>query len=655
MIHILDSVTANGIAAGEVVERPASVVKELVENALDARATRINIEIEQGGIKLIRVQDNGHGMTQEDLSKCFLRHATSKLMKIKDLDTLSTMGFRGEALASIAAVSRVKMESKVLDAEYGHYISIEAGKNVDLGPCACAEGSFIEVRDLFYNTPARYKFLKRDSTEAAYVDDLIERMAFTRPDVSFRLLKDGKEIILTPGNNDLQSTIYSLWGKKSAESLLEIDFEIENIKVGGYISNSSHSRKNRSRYVFVVNQRVIQSALIRAAVDKAIQGHFVKSTFPEMILVLQLPTQDVDINVHPQKTELRFRDEQDVFRAVYHSISSTLAAGAGIYPAKEVSNKAQDALQEEKQVQFSELSPRSPESVQRFNTVSTTRQQIKNSSEKETIAERHYPPIEFRENNRPIEKISKIQFTETLTASAEVLDKVKENTTNQSNSAQQNIVKVNEAGHSFAKKAIESVNRFQNAKYIGSAFNTYLLFEDGEMVYIIDQHAAHERVLYEKLLKEYKDSSQESPASQILMQAIIVPVTSLEMEKALDHLDQIKNMGFDFERFSDQEFVLRAVPDAGEKGALHPETMFRTALELAMNDALDHEHDIEEAFHTIACKAAVKAYDSLDEIEVKALIHDLQSLEDPYHCPHGRPVIVSLKESDFEKMFQRIV
>lgn len=629
MIEILDSKTANGIAAGEVVERPASVVKELVENSLDAGADRITIEIEQGGIRLIRVSDNGSGMNPEDSAKSFYRHATSKLRLISDLDTLTSMGFRGEALASIAAVSRAVLVSRREEDREGVRIAVEGGVHQEPEACGCAVGTSVEVRDLFFNTPARFKFLKRDSTEAAYSEDLVERLAFTRPEVSFRLVRDGKEQILTPGNNDLKSVIYTLWGKESAEEMLPLEADVAEFRLKGYISNSSRNRKNRSRIIFVVNRRVIQSLVLRTAVDRAIQGHFVKGTFPELLLFIEMPTQEVDINVHPQKSEVRFSNENDVFRAVYHVVKTTLEAGAGIFPAY----APVPGEQSEKQGPESE-----PVQTELLLTTEKPVPSVQHPSQEFAATDQERIPI--REQRE--------EYGTTMQGEAFPTQIPREKTLPASDSND----------HTEKPKDNElatQIRRLLDARLIGSVFDTYLLLEEGGELLLIDQHAAHERVLYEKLLREYDQSIQEKQPAQALLAPAVVELTATEVETVHEHHEMIRDLGFEFEIFSENSVVLRAVPNAISQNGELPENIFRSLAQQLNSNRYDRRAEIEEAFHSIACKAAVKAHDHLDEREMKALLTSLQELKDPYHCPHGRPVILRLSKRDLEKMFLRIV
>lgn len=659
MIYVLDHQTANGIAAGEVVERPASVMKELTENALDAGATAVRCEIEQGGIRLIRVSDNGCGMSPEDAQKSFLRHATSKLRTLEDLEHLHSMGFRGEALASIAAVSRVTMVTKEKNAPEGFKLRIEAGEVLETALCGAPDGTTLEVRDLFFNTPARFKFLKRDSTEAAYVQDLLERLAFTRPDVSFRLLKDGKEVVLTPGNNDLLSVIYTVWGRESAEAALALQGAADHIACSGYISSSSKSRKNRGRQIYMVNKRVIQSPLIRAAVDQACQGHFVKGQFPEMVLCIELPTHMVDVNVHPQKSEVRFADEQEVFRAVYHSIKNTLEAGTGIRKIEESSPALQgislerpaerEQMKLDLKVQSSSASagPSSNTALQRehrFERLDTAEQAFAfpklEAGEKPAEAHRNLLAEEQPENPKESLQVSPASDNHGYTSpkDEEALHFGEE-----------------PVCHEQDEAARDSVKRLLQSRLIGQVFNTYLLLEEGDDLLLIDQHAAHERILYEKLLKRREESLQQSIPSQVLLTPIAVEVSAVEMAQVMEKEKKVRELGFEFEVFSDNSLLLRSVPQTPGGLQMDPEKSFRTLIEYCGSAKMEFDDPVEELFHTMACKAAVKAHDILSYDEMKALLLQLQDLKDPYHCPHGRPVIIRLSRQEIEKMFKRIV
>ncbi|MDD7402174.1 MAG: DNA mismatch repair endonuclease MutL [Eubacteriales bacterium] len=674
MIHILDAVTANGIAAGEVIERPASVVKELLENALDAGASRIAVEIVQGGIKRIRLVDNGSGMEPADAKLAFARHATSKLSRLEDLDRLQSMGFRGEALASIAAVSRVSLLTRTAEQDQGYFLRLEAGEILEEGPKAANIGSIFEVQDLFYNTPARYKFLKRDATEAAYVQDLVERFTFSRPDVAFSLMKDGTQSFVSPGDGQLLSAIYTVWGSESAGAALPIDHEFSGIKLQGYISKSSHSRKNRGRQVFLVNGRIIQSPLMRLAVDKAIQGHFVKGHFPELVLKLDLPSTQVDVNVHPQKTEVRFADENSIFRAVYHTLQDCLASHTGFKDIGQLTSTGPQAaphLESKASARKGESSLDSRDGTIDNPSEGQTSSPGHNGDNHAILSRRNYQ-VTGPDHDGSIAQVTsqnsrQIALNLEEEISAGPIREAKQTTSPlASGQAYQERLKPEEQALFFAEtesldvsasdqdKLSPDLQALASARIIGQVFNTYLLLESGPDLLMIDQHAAHERILYEQLRADRRSSSLRIP-SQPLLQPLSLKFSPLELSHALDQADEIRKMGFDFEEFGQDCLVLRALPVEFSHAGLNPERVFRAIIEEAGQTRLDEEGRLDEILHTTACKAAVKAHDILSFNEMKQLIHDLLKLEDPFHCPHGRPVILRLSAKDIEKFFNRIV
>ena len=641
LIHLLDPQTANGIAAGEVIERPASVVKELMENALDAGAGSIHCDIEQGGIRLIRVSDNGRGMSKEDVDLAFLPHATSKLSSLSDLEDLRSMGFRGEALASIAAVSRVRLCSREKDASAASEKRVEGGKLFPSQSCSSAVGTSVEVRDLFYNTPARFKFLKRDATEAAYIRDLVERLAFTRPDVSFRLVKDGQEQLMTPGDHQLNSVVYQVWGAASSAAMLEMDAAFGDILVRGLISRPDHSRKNRARQIFIVNGRVIQSSLLRAAVDQAIAGHFLKGSYPELILIFDLPGREVDVNVHPQKSEVRFADERAIFSAAYHCIQDTLSKASGmINPAASAENaEAEEKASAEFAPAQNSGQSRQPDKVAHatFSFSSEKAYPLADSQPRQVnfLSEQPSPQNQAGENAR-VSSGERLHPEEQAASFSALKPPVRPEASSQEDHSE--------------------VSRLLRARLIGQVFNTYLLLEEGDDFLLIDQHAAHERILYEKLLRHQEDSRGKKNPSQPLLTPLQIRTSALEREALLDRKEEIESMGFDFEAFSDSSFVLRAVPQSlGREPVIQAEAAFRTIIELALDPNFDFSRQEAELMHSMACKAAVKAHDILSYDEMCELLKQLQVLRDPYHCPHGRPVILRLSRKDIEKMFRRIV
>lgn len=642
LIHLLDPQTANGIAAGEVIERPASVVKELMENALDAGAGSIHCDIEQGGIRLIRVSDNGRGMSKEDVDLAFLPHATSKLSSLSDLEDLRSMGFRGEALASIAAVSRVRLCSREKDASAASEKRVEGGKLFPSQSCSSAVGTSVEVRDLFYNTPARFKFLKRDATEAAYIRDLVERLAFTRPDVSFRLVKDGQEQLMTPGDHQLNSVVYQVWGAASSAAMLEMDAAFGDILVRGLISRPDHSRKNRARQIFIVNGRVIQSSLLRAAVDQAIAGHFLKGSYPELVLIFDLPGREVDVNVHPQKSEVRFADERAIFSAAYHCIQDTLSEASGFTEAAlsaEKTEPGENAFREFPHAAGSGQSSQ-PSAGAAESTYPFSGEKAFSLAEPQQRQVNFLPQLQSQMNqlgeNAHVNTGERLHPEEQAASFSALKPPVRPEASSQEDHSE--------------------VSRLLRARLIGQVFNTYLLLEEGDDFLLIDQHAAHERILYEKLLRHQEDSRGKKNPSQPLLTPLQIRTSALEREALLDRKEEIESMGFDFEAFSDSSFVLRAVPQSlGREPVIQAEAAFRTIIELALDPNFDFSRQEAELMHSMACKAAVKAHDILSYDEMCELLKQLQGLRDPYHCPHGRPVILRLSRKDIEKMFRRIV
>ena len=642
LIHLLDPQTANGIAAGEVIERPASVVKELMENALDAGAGSIHCDIEQGGIRLIRVSDNGRGMSKEDVDLAFLPHATSKLSSLSDLEDLRSMGFRGEALASIAAVSRVRLCSREKDASAASEKRVEGGKLFPSQSCSSAVGTSVEVRDLFYNTPARFKFLKRDATEAAYIRDLVERLAFTRPDVSFRLMKDGQEQLMTPGDHQLNSVVYQVWGAASSAAMLEMDAAFGDILVRGLISRPDHSRKNRARQIFIVNGRVIQSSLLRAAVDQAIAGHFLKGSYPELVLIFDLPGREVDVNVHPQKSEVRFADERAIFSAAYHCIQGTLSEASGFTEAAlsaEKTEPGENAFREFPHAAGSGQSSQ-PSAGAAESTYPFSGEKAFSLAEPQQRQVNFLPQLQSQMNqlgeNAHVNTGERLHPEEQAASFSALKPPVRPEASSQEDHSE--------------------VSRLLRARLIGQVFNTYLLLEEGDDFLLIDQHAAHERILYEKLLRHQEKSLIDKKPSQLLLTPLQIRTSALEREALLDRKEEIEHMGFEFEAFSDSSFVLRAVPQSlGREPVIQAEAAFRTIIELALDPNFDFSRQEAELMHSMACKAAVKAHDILSYDEMCELLKQLQGLRDPYHCPHGRPVILRLSRKDIEKMFRRIV
>lgn len=700
MIEQLSTQVANGIAAGEVVERPASVVKELVENALDASANRIQVEIEQGGIRLIRVVDNGFGMSEEDAQKCFLPHATSKLKTLDDLNTLQTMGFRGEALASIAAVSRVQLETRRKEAPLGIRLCGEAGQFSKPEKCGLPVGTSLTCENLFFNTPARYKFLKRDTAEGAAVEDLLQKMAFTHPEVSFRLKRNGKETLLTPGNNDLKAVLYRVWGRDSALLALPIHWSVDQMECQGLIVRSERSRKNRSHQVFIVNGRVIQSQLLRSAVEQATQGFFVKGTYPELVLRLSIPPEWVDVNVHPQKTEVRFADEKAVGRVAYYAVRSTLESATGMtvdqsqnsilapsenptapisigFPANSTDTGSEEKLpNDHSQEHKGDLTDghRPTPTTEKRGKVETQFANYASATVFTPLSGQTRPSRattakgDWGEINSNLKSDLPVFSPLTVADDSAHFDNSRDEIrrTNESTNPtyiQTSFLKSQEQDSlSISSDERKDIQRLLSARLIGQLFDTYILMESGNDFLLIDQHAAHERILYERLLNDYRLHKGSPCSSQILIEPLPVQVTAVEWEQLSQQQEQdfFAQLGFEYDLFSNETVLLRAVPQQAMDWVESPESLFLNAIqtlsfELLKPDKQPGEAEMEEKLHTVACKAAVKGHDHLSEFEIQALLQQLQNLQDPFHCPHGRPVILSVSKQEIEKKFLRIV
>lgn len=650
-IHRLDRRTIDSIAAGEVIERPASVVKELIDNALDAGAGVIRLAIENGGIRLISCEDDGQGMSPEDALLALESHATSKLSSTDDLFQLKTLGFRGEALPSIAAVSRFELRTRTHeDASEGYRVAAEGGKIVFSGPCGIAPGTMVTCRDLFFNTPARYKFLKSDAAEGSAVADITGKAALARPDVSFRLDRDSerREVLYTPGNNDLLSAIYAVFGADTAGAMIPVESETPPVRVSGYVSSPEAARHNRSRQIFIVNGRVIYSATLRAAVEEASKTWFMRGNFPQLVLNVAIPFNLVDVNVHPQKLEVRFWDERAVFRAVYRALRAAFEQGARLVEAAwpgassaEVSDgrKAGTIESRDKNEPVSKpveprvvLPPNSSAGLFAYNGADSRKTD-------KTIPSRVRLPMVGEESEKCSADDHAARPARPSEDAAPMAD-------------EQNRI----AAMMGTFGTIDTLGR---SRLIGTLFDTYILLDSGDAMILVDQHAAHERILYEEMLLRRKENPSGNAPGQVLL--IPVHVTLDEAEKAVleDEGDYLRTLGFEYEPFGGQSVVIRAVPSGGKgqpPADMDPAKAFRAALdqlEICRSDG--RTVDDTEILHEIACKAAVKAHDRLSESEIRQLLSRLADLTNPYHCPHGRPVAIKMTKPEIEKLFGRIV
>lgn len=658
-IQVLDQVTIDKIAAGEVVERPASVVKELVENAIDAKATAVEVEIQDGGISLIRIADNGGGMEQEDVRNAFLRHSTSKIRKVDDLAHISSLGFRGEALSSIAAVSQVEMITKTEESVCGTAYQISGGKEVSLEETGARDGTTFLVRQLFYNVPARRKFLKTPMTEASHVSDLMTRLALSRPDISFQFINNGQERMHTSGNGKLKDVIYHVYGREITANLIEVSRENGEIRITGFIGNPTVTRGNRNFETFFVNGRYIKSGILSKAVEDAYKDFTMQHKYPFIVLHLEILGEEIDVNVHPTKMELRFGHQQEVYQFLYETVSGALH-GRDLIPRVEAPEapkppeiqKASDTTGTPKtanlSVQSGAVTLGAPEvSAGVENAVTTPEKRdlnyfMERMRDRVTSYHNQFASAEVKERgeiHKPSFNQERIREAVSYRTRTEQQEKL---TAEQQKSKQLTL---------FDEKLLDEAS-VPDYKIIGQVFDTYWIVQFHDSMYIIDQHAAHERVLYERTLKGMKTRDY---TSQYISPPIILDLSMQEAELFRRYLDRFTKIGFEIEPFGGDSFAVRAVPD----------NLFSVAkkeLLLEMIDSLSDEIStnmtpeiLDEKIASMSCKAAVKGNSRLSRKEVEELLLELLKLDNPYHCPHGRPTIIAMTKRELEKKFKRIV
>ncbi len=777
-IVLLDDLTINKIAAGEVIERPASVIKEMVENSIDAGAKNITVEIKNGGISYIKVTDNGKGIAQDDMEIAFERHATSKIRSADDLNTVTSMGFRGEALASIAAIANVEMVSKTQDQEIGYRVVVEAGNVLEKEEAGCPTGTSITVRNLFFNTPVRYKFLKKDYTESGYIEDAITRIALIHPEIAIKLINTGKTVIQTNGNGDIKTVIYSIYGKNISDSVLKVDYQYEDIKIQGVIGKPEIARSNRSNQLFFVNKRYIKDKTLSAATEQAYKGMIPIGKFGFVILDIEMNPAKVDVNVHPAKLEVRFEEESKIFQAIYHAIKDTLLkadlvsdtqkegeeekANEGFFAKRNTNNqKISEYINEESKIKtnaneseniieqvYKDRNETHKISIKPGQPVNTADilQKLKSLQEnlKKEIEEdpnikvnENYINMIKEENKKEVEKEQtekkdEINKEETQTIENEVeqkeneaepkempdMEKIQEETEKieqaNDNIEQNNEIKEEEKTQEANEKikqleeikekivqlennsfqepidfdemyqklfktkpikteeneeeqenkinAIDIVKNnttlFENIeeykiptyKFIGIVFNTYIIIEMNKEMYIIDQHAAHERIMYEKVKKNYYSDSTKD--SQLLLLPDIITLTHKEMDIAKENMEMFEKAGFMLEEFGENTIKLTGVPTVCID--LDTKDLFLETLDEINTVARTAKQEKEEKFiATVACKAAVKAHMVLTKEEVESLIDKLLQLPNPFTCPHGRPTAIKMTQYDIERKFAR--
>lgn len=659
-INVLDTATANAIKAGEVIERPVSVVKELIDNSIDAGATTVKVEFEGGGISLIRVSDNGIGMEREDAQKSFLIHATSKIRCVEDIYDLSTQGFRGEALASIAACSDVTLITKQQDADVGTKVSYRDGRMIECVDAPADKGTVVTVENLFSNIPARYKFLKRDSTEGMYICSLVEKLAIINSDISFKLIKDGKPVLTTPGSGDMRDAVYSIYGKQITNGLLEVNYEHEGLRITGFTGNTETVRGNRALQYIYVNSRCIRNTSVSAAIDEAYRNSVMKNKYPVCFLAIYVPSDKVDVNVHPQKSEVKFSSEQDIFRLVYHGLKNTLMST--VTPVSDAPDIVR--IQEEKKAP--ELSSRqiSISSMGNGDAPVASSGKLRGAvtyqaSSQEVSAANDLLKIlsEFKPDIEAIGGEEKSQQQKDDTVPVIVDEPVPEQT---ASSYVDPVPQDEISDDTEAPELTGDIALLAKAKFVGFLFNTYIIFQSDDDFFVVDQHAAHERVLYERFMIRRIKKDTEIRDVQTLLVPQIIDLPTSDYSFVSDNIDAFSDNGFEIDILGDRQIALRTVPVADRdedrlKSMSKPSVMFRMILDDMKKETPEKGKVWYSLIQTTACKAAIKAHDVITPEEAQALIDQLVILDDPYHCAHGRPTFFRTSLTDLEKRFKRIV
>ena len=624
-INLLDENTSNKIAAGEVVEGPSSVVKELIENSIDAKSKNIIIEIEDGGTSLIRITDDGIGIHPDDIKLAFLPHATSKIKSSEDIYSISTLGFRGEALPSIASVSNLTIKSRIEGMDYGKSLTISAGEIIDFSDCACNVGTTIEVKDLFFNVPARKKFLKSIAREGSKINDIVNRIAISHEEISFKLFNGAKKVLHTFGNNNLKDTLRTIYGKNISDNLIYFENAEDKITLYGYIGKENIARGSRNNQSIFVNGRYVKHKTIVAAVENAFKSFSTVNKFPFFVLFIEVYPEFVDVNIHPTKAEIKFDDDRELFGKVFHTIHD--AYKKEVFDSFEVETK--------------EDSPNNTE----FTPVNTVMEKMDIDAvmpEKEKINVSF--PLDFHsehkeitlEDNKDISRAD-IEYNDSHKDHLDTLNNNKNNDIN----IQKSVKDIKE----------EKVAKFPPIKIIGQFNKTYILGEYDEILYLIDQHAAHEKILFEKYIHQINHDN-------IVVQPLLVPAV---IELGIDdyctfteNQDVFMKAGFIVDDFGGNSVVLKEVPYF--IGKLNPKPLFLDIIDNLKNLGSGKTTDVKyNTIATKACKAAIKANNELTDMEMVKLIEDLRYIDDPFHCPHGRPTIIKITNYEIEKMFRRIV
>lgn len=682
-INILSQHMAELIAAGEVVERPASVVKELMENSIDAGATTITLEIKNGGVTYIRITDNGCGIEREDVPKAFLSHATSKLKDETDLNSIFTLGFRGEALASIAAVSRTEILTKTIEEEMGTAYSVEGGIQTGFDSAGCPNGTTIVVRDLFFNTPARMKFLKRDVSEANAVADVVDKIALSHPEISIRFIREGKQALITPGDGKLLSAIYSVFGRTFAESLLEVDYELDGIKVNGYVCKPVCSRPSRAMQYFFLNNRSIKSRSIMASMENAYKNTIMVGKFPSCVLNVSVRPETVDVNVHPAKTEVRFSDERKVSTAVYYAVKGAISefdTAVRVDSAKlaKVAEKSRPEYSQLRMVEEDTPLPVKQAENKIYNnaTIEKSVQNVVNKPADKPVKKQEksfwnsMSSAEFKSSAK-VEAPKQTNKVFSGSDEPDLVSSFKKNIRTQTDINEQNVqkkisevpVQKTEATPDKKpepKKEI-SIQHEKNIRItdekpapkplrlLGEAFKTYVICEYDNRICLIDKHAAHERIIYNKI----KKNAEDNVSSQVLLNPVSVTLSKNEYNIVLENLDVFLKAGYLVEDFGSGTALVRECPMLISGDDIE-DTVVEIASYLSENRTNVESDKIDRIHHTSACKAAIKAGYKNSTAEMKVLAEAVLYDDTVRYCPHGRPVLIEMSKYDLEKMFGRI-
>ena len=638
-INVLDTKTANAIKAGEVIERPVSVVKELIDNAIDSGASRITVEFAGGGISLIRVTDDGCGMDREDAGKAFLIHATSKLRSIEDIYSLSTMGFRGEALASIAACSDVTLTTCLKGEKEGTKVVYEDGSLKGVYDNPEMSGTSVEVRNLFKNLPARYKFLKKDSTEGMYITGLIEKLAVIAPEISIKLIKDGVTLFTTPGNGSSLDAVYAVYGKETAKALVPVSFKYEGGRIEGFTGLTSFVRGNRGLQVVFVNGRLIHSKTVSAAIDEAYKNAVMKNKFPICFLMIYCEPGTVDVNVHPQKSEVKFSNDGDIFRLVYHGIKDALTKnGEAGMTFNGIAEKVEEEADSGTQLRYDfSTAASAPKASSRYSAPPNASHKLGQQGDPAQANKLLQILSEFKPDIEALKETSdepsakpepalEQEITEPVQTAPAIIDDVQENRT------------------------ITDIDRLAAADFVGIIFSTYIILQNEDVCFIVDQHAAHERVLYEEFMIRKKPGT--APAVEQVLTPQIITLSWEDYSFVEDNIERFKENGFELELLGDRQIAVRTVPlgKAGKQSEVFSAILVDLKREVPSRSEIWYQ-----LIQTTACKAAIRAGDRITQQEAMRLIEELSMCEDPYHCAHGRPTFFTVAKKDYEKNFKRIV